>query len=208
MSKKTKILLILIGILLVISVGLLMIVFFNKKETPLQTKEVMEQIEGYNYTLDSLDSTLFKNEFNELKKILNESEINYEDYAKSIAKLFAIDLYSISTKINRSDVGGTEYIYSTKQELYKAKIMDTMYKEVKDNSSKNRVQELPLVNNVEITDFKESEYKLGEEHVNSYEIQVSISYEKEDGYDSKIKIILVKEDKKISIVEFEPTKED
>ena len=207
MKKSFKITLVLISILLLVAVGLFFLSKYLKQEDKEVKVEVMDSIADYGYTLDSLDSEVFKEEFLILKELLSLDNVDYDLYAKSLAKLFAIDLYTLETKIHKGDVGGAEYIHSTKKEVYKTKMMNEMYKELKDNSSNNRNQELPYVSSVEVIEAIQSKYKTTEE-VDSYEVTVEITYKKDMGYDSKIKVILVREDKKLVIAEFKPVVEE
>ena len=70
----------------------------KSKET---VKKNLNTIEGYNITLDDQDSELYKELYNELKKNLEGKEINYKEYAKSVAKMYIVDLYSINNKLNK-----------------------------------------------------------------------------------------------------------
>ena len=64
------------------------------------TVAVSKTIENWNYTLDDRDTDLMQEEFNNLNTILLDDTIDYEEYAKSLAKLYIIDLYTINNKIN------------------------------------------------------------------------------------------------------------
>ena len=98
--------------------------------------KVVDKIDNYPYTLDDRDTELFKSNFNELKNILNKSEIDEEAYAKLVAKLFVIDLYTMNNKINKYDIGGLDYVLPSAKENYQLKVQDTMYKYIVDNTNK------------------------------------------------------------------------
>ena len=207
MKTRFRVTLVVITILILLALGIFGYSKTLKKEE-VQPKEVLENIEKFGYTLDSLDSEVFKLEFQTLKKIVEEDNIDYTLYAESLAKLFVIDLYTIETKINKNDVGGLEYIYSTKKDNYKLKMIDTLYKEVTDNSDSKRTQELPKVSAVSTSNQEEKEFLLGSNSVDSYQVVLDVEYQKDLGYDSKIQIILVKEGNKLSVAEFSSYQEN
>lgn len=203
-NKKKKIIIITILVLIIIACTIGTYYYFFKKEEPLPEPkkiEVLDKIIGFEYSLEDRDTSLYKDTFLELKKVL-ESE-TYEDktYAELLAKLFVIDLYTIDNKISKYDVGALDFIYPEEKEKFGNKVMDTMYKLVEDNSTNTRRQELPIVKNVEITKTEEIKYKKGTTNLIGYQINMDISYEKDLGYDKKLAIILVKEENKMYVVQ-------
>ncbi len=206
MNKKYKISLIIVSILLIITIGLLCFKKFvydkNSNEKPSVYSSVVEKMDEYGYTLDDRDSDLFKEKYLELKTNLTSDEINYEEYAKSLSELFVIDLLTISNKVNKYDVGGLEYLYDSEKEMFKGKIMDTIYDFVEDNSYGKRNQELPTVSNVTISDIKESQYEIDNSKKESYDITMDIEYEKDMGYDKKVTITIVKDENKMYVVKY------
>lgn len=205
MRKKYKIGLIIIGLLLVITTGIGLLKYFlpEKKEEE-NTANVISDIKEYNYTLDDRDTKYMKETFQELKDILSKEEIDYDEYATSLAKLFVIDFYTLNNKINKYDVGGLEYIYSSSKENFKLKAMDTLYKGIIDNSNKNRIQELPEVTNVSTNDIEHENILLNNEEHESIKITCNISYRKDLGYDKEGDIYFIKNDKKLEIVKYTP----
>lgn len=173
--------------------------FFNK------TKEdvVLKNLELYGYTLQESDSELYKQEFDNLSKILNVKDINFEEYASSISKLYIIDFYTLSNKVSNTDIGGLEFIYPSAKDNFKLKAKDTLYKYIEVNYTGTREQKLPEVSEVTIKDLKESKYKIGEEEFNSYEINLSWNYVEDLGYQKEAKLILIKDGNKLYIVESE-----
>lgn len=203
MRKKYKIGLIIIGLLLVITTGIGLLKYFlpEKKEEE-NTANVISDIKEYNYTLDDRDTKYMKETFQELRDILSKEEIDYDEYAKSLAKLFLIDFYTLNNKINKYDVGGLEYIYSSSKENFKLKAMDTLYKGIIDNSNKNRIQELPEVTNVSINDIVHENILLNNEEHEGIKITCNLSYRKDLGYDKEGDIYFIKNDKKLEIVKY------
>lgn len=206
MRKKYKIELTLIAILILMASILGISKIFLKKEEvkPKVETKVISNIESYGYTLDDRDTKYMKEVFKELENILNADEINNEDYAKTLSKLFVIDFYTLNNKINKYDVGSLEYILNDKQEMFKTKAMDTIYSDIIDNTYKDRVQELPEITNVEILELKEDKIKLNDEEIECYKVTMSYSYKKELGYDKEGTIYLVKRDNKLEIALYNP----
>lgn len=205
MSKKKKIILILV-ILFVIG---LIIGFISTKKDNKNTNNNNEnkvktnyedEIKEYGYTLEKRDNDNFRQTFKELKKELKKDNIDYENYAKLLTKLYIIDLYTIDNKENTYDIGGTEYIIDEAKENYETKIKDTLYKYIEDNSKNNRQQELPTVKEVNIEEITKDVYKYNEQNYDSYIVKTSVEYEKDLGYDKKIIVTIIKKDKKLYIV--------
>lgn len=212
MKKRYKIPLIILGTIIIVCIlGLVLFLFVFKKteeEKPPITNvaNVTNKIEGYEYTLDDRDTEIFANLFKELKENLESEEKNEEEYASTLAKLFVIDLFTIDNKTSKYDIGGLEYLHSEARESFRSKILDSIYKTVEDNSYKTRKQELPIVKNVEVTEIKKTTYKHNNNNEEAYEIDLNWEYVENLGYDTKAKIIMIKEDSKLGIVSYQPTK--
>lgn len=209
MRKRYRNGLIIIGIITIILVIVAVInIFVKKEEAPKNTTIIISNIEKYGYSLDDRDTLYMKNTFEELKSILDQNEINLENYASTLSKLFIIDFYTLNNKINKYDVGSIEYILDSRKESFKNKAMDTIYKDVIDNTYKDRIQELPEVSEVEILSVIETTYKLSEKDVEAYKTTAKINYKKDLGYDIEATIYLIKNDKKLEIVNFNPKIEE
>ena len=206
MRKRYKVFLTIIVVLvLVLSAGAIYMKFFYQANNENTNKSnVVHNIDEYGYTLDDRDTKLMKDEFYKLEDILDSSEIDYQAYAESLSKLFIIDLFTIDNKINKYDVGGLEYLYETEQDKFKNIIMDSIYKNVLDNSNHKREQELPEVQSITIENVVESTYTKDENSLNSYQIEVSWDYVKDLGIDAKAIITIVKDEAKLYVVEYNP----
>lgn len=206
MKKKRLLLIIIFVIIIAIVVGIVLVISKNKnknKEEEEITAVVLNSIDEFNITLDDLDSELYKKEYETLKDNLQSEKINYEEYAKSISKMFVIDLYSLKTKLNKFDVGGVQFVYPSIVENYKLNVEDTIYKYMEDNSKGKRKQSLPMVKSVSVTSIKENKYKINAEDktYDGYKVKLSWEYEKNLGYDDEAELILIKVDKMLYIVE-------
>lgn len=177
--------------------------FILDKPSKENIKEVKSSntIKGYEYLLYDDDLDIYKNEFEVLKKNLESKKIDYEEYAKSISKMFLIKLYSLNNMDNKYDIKGTEFIYPEARENFELNIVNTLNKYVEDNSDGKRKQVLPTVSGIEIISFEETKFKISEEEYDAYKINLNIKYIKDLGYDEKAELIIVKSDKYLYIVE-------
>lgn len=196
---KKVILAILIMVLIYSAGGVYYIKYVYKDNNEPVVKN-LDQIEGYSYSLKSNASSLYKDEFNILKDNL-EGNYSEEEYINSICKLYIIDLYSLNNKLNKYDVN-TEFIYPDIISNYKLNIENTLYKYLEDNSDGDRNQELPTVSSVTIDEVNDDVYSLNKEEVPCKKAKVTISYDKDLGYDNSGLITLVKVDKYYYIVEY------
>ncbi len=201
--KKKKIVFLIILLVGIIGSGIGAYFYFQKEEPLPEPKkiEVLDKINGFDYSLEDRDTALYKETFLELKKTLESETYEDQTYAELLAKLFVIDLYTMDNKISKYDVGSLDFIYPEEKEKFQNKVLDTMYKLIEDNSYNTRKQELPVVKEVEILKTEETKYKKGNTNLEGYIINVAITYEKELGYDKKMALTLVKEDNKIYIVQ-------
>ena len=209
--NKIKRVIIILMVLLAFG-GLLYLALSNKGEKKHKTEvTVLDALEEYGYTLSDADSELFKTEFNQLKEILKSTPRDDKLYSEQIAKLFVIDVYTMSTKFNIYDVGGNEFFYSSKVKMFEQKLIDTMYSTMEDNTYGDRKQELPEVKSVTVENAEETTYekidkvdgKEVKEKVDGYKFVLSWDYVKDLGYDTKAEVTVVKDgDLKYSVIEF------
>lgn len=202
MRKKYKRLLIVIIIFIVIIVGLIVIKKVTTKSVKNDVK-VVDSIDSFSYTLDERDTTLMKNTYNELKKVLKEKTIDKEKYASLLAELFVIDLFTIDNKINKYDVACLEYVYPSSIDNFKMNVEDTLYKRVEDNTFGKRKQTLPVVKSVSVSDVEKSIFKISDEEMESFVVKLTWDYEENLGYDTSANITLVEVDNKLYVVEYE-----
>lgn len=209
MRKRYKIFL---SIIITLVILLLSFVVYMKHFRNSETKEanksnIVHNIENYGYTLDDRDTELMKNEFHSLEAILNEEEIDYEKYAQSLSKLFIIDLFTINNKINKYDIGGLEYIYSSEQIKFKDIVLDTIYMDVLDNTYHSRNQKLPEVKTVNVLETNKSSYQKDGGAVESIIVTVAWEYVEDFGYDNKANITLISDNNQLYVVEYSPVVE-
>ena len=174
--------------------------FLVKDDKNVVTKKELDSLELYGYTLDDYDSDLYKEYFNDLKNTLNSKEVNYEDYAKEIVKLFVSDFYTLDNKLTSSDIGGVEFIPNDMVENFKMHAGDTMYNHVKTNIYGDRVQELPIVKSVEVTNIENITYTYKDKEYSAYKVSARWEYQEDLGYKNNEIFTLIKDNNKLYIV--------
>ena len=202
MKKKYKILLTLLIILIIIIVAAIIVFKVFQGSSTAEPVKVVDSIDNFDYTLDDRDTELMKKTYNELKDILTASDIDYEKYAQALAKLFVIDLFTMDNKVNRYDVGSTEYVYPDSVENFKTNVEDTIYKTMENNSNGKRKQKLPEVSAIDESNVETSTFTIGEDEYESYIVKLSWSYEKDLGYDKNATITLIPLNEKLYVVEY------
>lgn len=201
MKRKYKVVLIIIIVIIIVVASVVAFVLLNKN-TPAEPVKVVDSIDNFDYTLDDRDTELMKNTYNELKSVLSSEEIDYERYAQLLAELFVIDLFTMDNKVNRYDVGSTEYVYPSSMDNFKTNVEDTIYKTMENNSNGKRRQELPEVSKIDSSDVEISTFTMGEEDIDSYVVKLTWSYEKNLGYDADATLTLIESDEKLYVVEY------
>lgn len=202
MKKKYKILLTILIILIIIIVAAIIVFKVFQGSSTAEPVKVVDSIDNFDYTLDDRDTELMKKTYNELKDILTASDIDYEKYAQALAKLFVIDLFTMDNKVNRYDVGSTEYVYPDSVENFKTNVEDTIYKTMENNSNGKRKQKLPEVSAIDESNVETSTFTIGEDEYESYIVKLSWSYEKNLGYDKNATITLIPLNEKLYVVEY------
>ena len=207
-KKRKKIIFIILGIIILVIAGILVYKFvFNKDDNKtIVPIKVLDSNDEYGYTLSDKDSKLYKDEYNKLKELLKGKEVDEKQYSELVARLYIIDLYTLSTKINKYDVGGNEYYYADKKSMFETKVMDTLYSTMLDDTYGDRKQELPEVSSVETISNELTTYTLGEDEVDAYMVKLKWTYKTDMGYDTEGTVVICKENGvRWSVVDFQPT---
>lgn len=201
MKKSRKIIISLIVIILIAIIGLIVYktVFNNSQEEV----KIIKSIKDYDYNLKENETELYKTEFNELDRILSKKNVDYEEYAKSIAKLFIIDFYTLNNKLSKNDIGGTEFIKEDMRDNFIEEARSTFYKYVEVIDG--RTQELPEVSSITDVSVEKTEFKYSDKTIdeNAYKVSISWDYVEDLGYEKEASMIIVKQDKKLYIVEMD-----
>ena len=187
---------ILIAILFAI-VGTFIIIYTRlqkKSDAPVNVASVKDSIDKYGYTLNDNATAYYQQEFDSLKAMANDSSKTDEDIATQVAKLFVIDLFSINYKVNKYEVTSAQYFYSDKQDMHKQKVIDKLYNLVEDNAYDDRQQKLPEVTNVTVNSTTKGTYNMSDtKKVDSYVVDLNITYKEDLGYDTESLVTMVKD---------------
>lgn len=206
LKKGTKILIIVLFVIIVLVViGYYLINNFTDKGKG--KIRVIDENKEYGYVLEENETTLYKDLFKKLKKVLSKDEIDEKEYAELICKLFVADFYNLDNKITKNDVGGTQFIHSDAKENFLLKAKDTFYKGIESDVYNDRNQKLPVVSDITLKDIEEGTFTIGEEEVDSYIVNLKWTYKTNLDYETEKQFILVKEDKKLSIVQMNDIEE-
>ena len=194
------ILFILIGLLLFGFLGYKVYNDFFKDSNP--TKKLVS-LDLYGYTLSKNDTDVYKTNFKELQGVLNETPVNFQEYAKSLSKLFIIDLFTLDNKLASTDIGGLEFIHKDLKENFKDNMGATLYKNIENNLNGNRTQKLPIVSKITSCEVSDTKYTYLDNEYDAYLINISWEYEEDMGYQNSAKITLIKDDEMLYIVKSE-----
>ena len=160
-------------------------------------KKKDEGIENINnkYILYKRDSSLYKENFEKLRTILETSPVDNKKYAETIVKLFVIDFYTLDNKNDNTDIGGLQYVHSNLKDNLVLNASSTMYKYIKTT------KELPKVKSITSVDTRETTYKINDKDYSAYAITINWEYGKDLGYEKQGTFIVVKDNENLSIVE-------
>ena len=201
-DKKRLIILIVVIALTLIVCGIIIFDYMKDDSKKPNTPEVQvtNNIDKYGYVLHDTDTEYYKELFEKLKVALDKEEVDEELYATLLSQLFVTDFYTLSNKLSSSDVGGLDFVVSTVKDNFAAKAKDTMYKSVKTNLYGDRDQELPTVTKVSVDNIITNTYSYGDnKDTEAYSVKCSVTYDKELGYPTTVKLTLVHTDNKLEV---------
>ena len=205
LKKKVKRLLILLIIVGLVLGGYYIYSKINKKEEVKEIK-VINKIDKYGYQLKENKPSKYKKLFEELKEILNEENVNEENYVKKISEMFIYDFYSLSDKTAKTDVGGTDFVYKEVLENFLQNAQDTYYKYVESNVYNNRKQSLPTVSNITIDKVENTKFEYNNKYDDkAYEVDISWDYTDNQfsSYQKKATLVFIHDGDKLSLVELQ-----
>lgn len=195
---------IIIFILVIVLVIYIYNSIFSKINKSVKKVTITDEIKEFGYVLEDNETKLYKDYFKQLAKTLNgkdEDEIDYDKYAELISKMYVADFYNLDNKVTKNDVGGVQFIHEDLQENFVFKAKDTMYKNIESDVYSDRVQELPIVEEIELEDIQKSSFEYKDTEYDSYKITLSWDYENDLGYDDEKIFTVIKVDKKLWLVE-------
>lgn len=163
---------------------------------------VMDNIETYGYSLKNNATEYYKTLFKNVSDLL-ESEYDDKQYVELISKMFIADFYTLNNKLNKNDIGGVEFVYSSFKNDFISLAKESIYKTVESNIYNNRKQELPIVSNVIINSIENKKFKYDKNEYDSYYLDASVSYEKDLGYPTALHLVVIKNDNKFEVAKME-----
>lgn len=175
-------------------------VYYSLKSGGASEVEIISTIENYGYTLNENDSNYVKDLFKELKKELEKDTVDEKKYAEIMSQLFIADFYSLNQAINKNDIGGVQFVYTDYQGDFIKLAKSSIYANVENNIYGTRKQELPMVNDVEVTSIEQTEYEgetISDEE--AYRVELYVSYEKELEYPNHVTLIVIHKENKLQI---------
>ena len=205
MRKRFKYILRIIFILIILAIIVLVLLQFKGKNTSTKKYKEIDAIKGYNYELEDRDTKLMQDVFKKLKKELSKDDIDYNLYAEYLSELFIIDLFTMNNKDNKYDVGSSEYVLDDARENYMINVEDTIYKYLVEKS--NRKEEYPIVKSITKETIENTDYKFNDETYKAYKVTLKWEYEKNNKYDKKGIVTLIKKDNKLFVVAYEGVKD-
>lgn len=201
MNKKTNSKI--ISAFIIVGISLFIILFFKIYKDFIKdntAKKEISSIEYYGYTLNTNDTSLYKEYYKELEKLLKEKQIDYKSYASLLSKLFIVDTYNLENKLASTDIGGLEFIHPNLKDNFKENMSETLYKYIESNIDGNRSQKLPKVKEVKVENVFETKYIYNNTEYDSYLISMNWSYEEDLGYQTSSKLTIIKADNILYIV--------
>lgn len=204
-SKKKLSIIIIITLIILLIIFIILSLLIKKEDKPLNDGEIkkVDVIDKYGYYLEDDATSYYKSLFKELKKIINEEEVNYEEYAKIVSKLFVTDVFNLDNKITSSDIGGLQFIYPLFKDDFIHINQNGLYSSVISNVYNDRKQELPIVKEVNIDSISETKFDYNDKEYDGYLVNVSIIYEKDLSYPTNYKLILIKENQYLYVAKGE-----
>ncbi len=205
LKKKPKRILIILSIILVVILAFVGFRILHGKNKVEEAK-VLKTINNYGYTLKDNKTKRYQKMFGELEKFLAKEPVDEEAYVKKITEMFIYDFYSLDDKSTKTDVGGTDFIYSESLANFLENAEDTYYKYVESNIYGERKQKLPVVDEITIDSVEKTEFAYGETSDDkAYEVKVSWTYTDKEfaSYQSEATLTFIHEDKKLSLAELQ-----
>lgn len=204
-GKKKKILWVLVVFVFVVLLVIIGLLIFNKDKdkddkTSINEIKKIDEINEYNYYLVEDATKYYKKLYDELKNVVNTSSVDMEKYASIVARCFVSDVFNLDNKLTSNDIGGVQFVYPSYVDDFIKINHSTLYSNVLSNIYGDRVQELPVVSDVIVTNIESGTYTYLEKSYDSYTVNMDIVYEKDLGYPSSYKVVLIKDDMYLYVV--------
>ena len=120
-----------------------------------------------------------------------------------LSKLFIIDLFTLDNKVASTDIGVLDFVHKDLKENFKENMGNTLYKNVKKNLDGKRKQTLPEVASIEVVEVFDTKYTYKKNEYEAYIVSLKWTYTKENSYQNKIKLTLIRDKDMLYIVKGE-----
>ncbi len=205
-SKKKVSIFVIIVILIIAAITFFIFLDSKKDDTETIKVEDVDTIEGYDYTLKSNSTKYFKDLFKQLKECLEADEIDEDEYAELVSKMFIADFFNLDNKISKNDVGGVQFVYEGFRDDFIKLVSTSIYKNVESNLYDDREQNLPVVTNVSIEKGDNTTFTYGDQtDDNAYVMNFEIEYDEDLDYQTSGTLTLIHNDKKLEVAAMEET---
>ncbi len=200
MNKKANRIVIFIFILVFICLVVPVVIKVLDDVNKVVVKEEVSKIDFYGYSLSNTDGEVYKKVYGELDDVLSKEEVDYSSYASLISKLFIIDVFTLDSKLTSTDIGGLEFVHDDFKANFSENLGATLYNHVLSNIDGKRTQKLPIVKDVTVNKVNEIKYTYNKVEYDAYEVDASIIYEEDLGYQKSIKLTLIRDDRILYVV--------
>ena len=151
LKKSVKVLIILFVVVLIAGIIFIFKPFHKSEEV--KKVKVEDSLEKYGYVLNENETAYYKDLFKQLKSVLNKDDVDEEEYATLVGKLFLADFYNLDNKITKNDIGGVQFVYEPYRTDFSKFAVESIYHYVENSLYEKRDQELPEVTSVEISNI-------------------------------------------------------
>ena len=165
----------------IILVAVLAFFLFKNLDSNQETKEVkvVSKISEYGYTLKDSKTKAYKDMFKDL-----------------------------NDKASKTDIGGTDFVYTEILDNFLLNAQDTYYKYVENNIYNDRKQSLPIVDeaSIKIDDINSAAYAYGTKtDEKAYAVKATWNYTDDEysDYQKEATLVFIHDEKKLSLVELQ-----
>ena len=203
LKKGPKIVLLVLILLIFVAAGIALFMKLNPKEVKVDEVKILNTIEKYNYNLKDNKPKRYETLFRELEDILTAKEVDEEEYVNKISEMFIYDFYSLEDKSAKTDVGGIEFVHPNALTNFLVNAEDTYYKYLESNIYGDRVQKLPVVDEMTINATEKTKFIYNNTEYDAYKVNISWTYTSEEfsSYQNDAALYFIKEDIKLHLVE-------
>ncbi len=131
-----------------------------------------------------------------------DDELEEEELASLIFKLFVAKFYSLDFAESNSDVRGVQFVYEPFQESFIQLARESVYERVESKIFMSRREKLPIVEEVEIYNIEESSFLVNdvEEEFKSYLFTGTLHYDLATEYKKELEVEIIINNDRFDVV--------